>query len=341
MGDVLIPAECEEYGREIDRLTIARDYGGLKTLLVELEKFSAEHDTPEYAPIFYYLGTGNGILSDYYRRIEGATGSQKPEIINYQRLSLYYFRKALDFSEQYGYNQALLFCIYTNYANQLDSCGRVIEALRIYRKAIVLNSTFSMAMGNYGRALKFYANMVNDSGHYNDLHCFAYQAMKKAIEIRDPNLHEEAIAYFEKILSEYEELSPKEYLNRPITFKDYDLGEIEEKEYREWCLRKHLFLNPMNDLLNRENAFAHDPLTITTYTEHVDYNGTEARSNGNPPKWFSMLNQLKEEYIYARFLCYEGSEKAGELHYADKEVKLSLSSFEYVNYSIRTIEICI
>jgi hypothetical protein len=48
-----------------------------------------------------------------------------------------------------------------------------------------------------------------------------------------------------------------------------------------------------------------------------------------------MLNQLKEEYIYARFLCYDGSEKIKDLHYADKEVKLSLSDYDYVNYSIR------
>lgn len=54
--------------------------------------------------------------------------------------------------------------IYTNYANSLDACGG-IEALRIYREAIELNPLFAMALGNYGRALRFYANTVNDSGH--------------------------------------------------------------------------------------------------------------------------------------------------------------------------------
>lgn len=49
----------------------------------------------------------------------------------------------------------------------------------------------------------------------------------------------------------------------------------------------------------------------------------------------TMLNQLKEEYIYSRLLCYEGIEKLDSPHYADKHVKLSLSSFDYVNYSIR------
>ncbi len=48
-----------------------------------------------------------------------------------------------------------------------------------------------------------------------------------------------------------------------------------------------------------------------------------------------MLNQLKEEYIYSRFLCYEGSEKSRQLHYADRDVLLSNADYNMVNYSIR------
>ena len=73
-------------------------------------------------------------------------------------------------------NHVILLPIYTNYANDLDSCGRVIEALRIYRKALSITDSFGMATANYGRALSFYANMVNAPGHYQDLHCHAYQA---------------------------------------------------------------------------------------------------------------------------------------------------------------------
>lgn len=120
-----------------------------------------------------------------------------------------------------------------------------------------------------------------------------------------------------------------------IIFDSYDLGDVDERRYREWCLKNHLFLNPLNDLIKLEMVFAHDPLTITQYTECVERDNVESRSKGEPPKWFSMLNQLKEVYIYSRFLCYEGTEKIREVHYADKEVTLSLSSYDYVNYSIR------
>lgn len=325
--------ECEEYGKEIDRLTIEKDYSGLETYIGEVESFSKMHEEPPFAPIFYYIGTGKGILADNYRRIQGDENALISK--QYRKQSLYYMRKALGLLEDFGEDKTLLLMIYTNYANQLDSCGRVIEALRIYRKAINISPYFAMAVGNYGRALQFYANLVNDSGHYKYLHCYAYQAIRRALNMKDINMHQQAIECFNKIIEEYESLQPKEHLSEPIVFDDFDLGTHEEKAYRMWCLYNHLFLNPLNDLIEQEPAFAHDPLTITEYTEYVDTSNPNSNKDNNPPKWFCMLNQLKEEYTYARFLCYEGTEKVRELHYADKNVKLSLASYDYVNYSIR------
>ncbi|MCD7826861.1 MAG: hypothetical protein LUH14_13040 [Clostridiaceae bacterium] len=101
----------------------------------------------------------------------------------YRKQAFYYFRKAIEFLEKCEPYSDELLLIYTNYANALDSCGRVIEALRIYRKAIGFCPRFGMALGNYGRALEFYANTVNDSGQYKDLHCHAYQAMVRIITV--------------------------------------------------------------------------------------------------------------------------------------------------------------
>ena len=330
MNQNIFPTECEEYEKEIDRLTIQKDYNGLLAYLKKVEVFSEFHNTPEYAPIFYCLGTANSTLADHFKT-EGASQDAN----RYRKQSLYYQRKALSMLEQFDDNDTLLLCAYTNYANDLDACGRVIEALKFYRKAISLNPRFGMAIGNYGRALNSYANLVNDPGHYYELHCYAYQAIKHASEISDPNMHDQAIEFFQKMISTYEASPEKDQLSAPIKFQEYDFGEIAEQKYRKWCLENHLFLNPLNDVIALETAFTHDPLTITQYTEHVGRDEVFDRSSGEPPKWFSMLNQLKEEYIYSRFLCYEGSEKIRELHYADKSVKLSLSSYDYVNYSIR------
>ena len=41
-----------------------------------------------------------------------------------------------------------------------------------------------MATANYGRALGFYADMVNDPGHDRELHCHTYQAIKASVNVR-------------------------------------------------------------------------------------------------------------------------------------------------------------
>ena len=325
--------ECEAYGKEIDRLRIQKDYEGLREYLKEIEKLLVLNETQEHANIFYYLGTGYGVLADYYRKLEETVTAQS--VTENRKWSFCYLRKAMELAEQCEKGNVLLLNIYTNYANGLDACGRVIEAIRIYRKVMELEPKFGMAIGNYGRALKFYGNLVNDLGHYNELHYNAQIALQYALELDDPNLHSEARIVFAKMLKEYEGRDYKTC----ISMKKSSNGEGEEYRYRRWCLANHLFLNPLNDLFVEEEIFAHDPLTITRYTEFINKDELRDNEQVNPPKWFAMLNQLKEEYIYSRFLCYEGMEKLDEPHWADKGVKISLASFDYVNYSIRLEQI--
>lgn len=331
MKYISFSSECNIYNEAIDNFTIEGNHEALRDYLPKVKLFADLHESPEYAPIFYSLGTGNSILADYYRRKDETT----EEATKYRKTSLYYFRKTLSLLKPYDVNQTLLLSIYTNYANGLEACGRITEALRIYRAAIMLNPKFSMAIANYGRSLKLYANLVNDSGHSKDLHCYAYQAIKLALNNQDESFHEQAFFAFKDMIREYDTSQLRQYLSKPIRYKKYCLGRKNEQEYRLWCLKHHLYLNPLNDLLDQETAFAHDPLTITHYTESVSRDDIDTRKNGEPPKWFAMLNQLKEEYIFARYLCYVGSEKICNIHYADKKVKLTLSSFDYVNYSIR------
>ncbi len=324
---------CDACAIEMDRLTIARDYGALISYVLQQEEQYSDINDLEYAPMFFYIGTGNSTLAHHYQY--SASADEQELSVVFRKKALFYFRKAISLLENSDDNHAILLPLYTNYANDLHACGRVIEALRIYRKALSITGAFGMASANYGRALRFYANMVNDSGHYRDLHCHAYQAIKSALEIKDANMHAEAVAVFEKQIEDYEKRFNKKVLSSPIIYPEHDLGSHEEKEYRNWCLQNHLFLNPLNDLMTLESAFAHDPLTITQYTEYVHRDDVGEKSNSNPPKWFAMLNQLKEEYVYARLLCYEGTEKTTETHFADRDVLLSLASYDYVNYSIR------
>ena len=111
-------------------------------------------------PVFYYIGSAYEALADQ----ECRKGRRPIDdlVIDYYRWSMYYMRRAMQLLADFDGDTTILLQIYTNYANSLNSCGRVFEALRMYRKAIALYSGFGMAVGDYGRTLCFLASLVND-----------------------------------------------------------------------------------------------------------------------------------------------------------------------------------
>lgn len=317
--------QIQIYGSKVDEAIDQRCEAALVKAIEEIKQILASTSFAESDPaLYYFLGTGYGELA------RNKNGSKE-----YHQQAMFYFRKALELIDTKYPDPNLILRILTNYANELDLVGRRIEALSIYRRALQIKPNFPMALGNYGRALEYYANMVNDPGHHESLHCYAYQSMKKVLEMEDFDFHDAARQVFIKRVEAYEQLPGKDIVSAPIVYKEYDLGNSEEEKYRKWCLHNHLFLNPLNDTLEIESAFCHDPLTITSLTTSIEYTDAVNGSGAEPPRWFAMLNQLKEEYVYARFLCYEGTERRQEPHYADKEVQLSLASFDYTNYSFR------
>lgn len=332
-----IQNKIDNYGKTIDELTVTKHFEDLKPLLDEMVQFAKkEKEAENNASLYYYLGTGYELYSDYL------TGQGKDsmdfDIIELRRWSMFYFRKGIELFDQSNYKdpKAKLRLI-TNYANVLHRSGRVIEALRQYREVISINNSFSIAKANYGSALLFLSNIVNDRRHYEELNCYAYQAIKQALSIKeDDDFHENARTIFQKIIDIYEASPQIDFYKETIVYQNYEMGKTEEEQlYREWCLNNHLFLNPLNDVLERESAFAHDPLTIATFTEKTNDVDSVSGNPSEPPRWFAMLNQLKEEYVYARYLCFSGIEMFGNVHFADNDVKLTRANYDLIYYSIR------
>ena len=206
----------EQYGSEMDRLSIGKEYDKLKTLLDEMMQFKkTDEGISEDARFNYYLGTGYGTYSDYI--VKSGKKHTDSNLIDLRRWSMFYLRKAIALHDSTIHTDSRAqLRILTNYANGLDTAGRCIEALRIYRKVLAINGLFSIAQGNYGKALQFLANMVNDGGHCNELHRYAYQAIKKALVIQDFDMHEQATAVFRNMINKYEALPIHDILTKSI-----------------------------------------------------------------------------------------------------------------------------
>jgi LA2681-like HEPN len=94
-----------------------------------------------------------------------------------------------------------------------------------------------------------------------------------------------------------------------------------EQSYREWCLANRLFLNPINDVISRTLA-AHDNLSLLDFQTKLS----------EPPVLIGFFNQLKQEYVTARWGYYCGVH-ADRAHFSDRYVSLS-NTLDYSSYGL-------
>ena len=212
----------------------------------------------------------------------------------------------------------------TNLGNVFSHVGRFIEAVNCWNMALKQNHLFGMALANKGYGLLSYANTLYDSGHRGVFYKFAYSFLVKGLDAND--LHLDAKEYFKNIVSSLESKYDKKILCEPFEMNDYSLGRSKaEKAYRKWCLENNIFLNPLNDLGEYEIA-ARDIITCPSITQSVD--------NGSyfPPGIYAFYNQLKQEYVSARYFLYESIYNNG-MHFSDKGV-YQYNTLDYPCYGL-------
>lgn len=315
-------AESEMYAKKLDDATIIADSVQLEKLLDEIELAIPNVDAASQARLYYSIGT---VYSDFAK----AKGLSHEESLKKQ---LYCFRKSVDIieNEEYSkkeyapYMKGFKCILYTNYANTLSCCGRKIEAIAQYKKAINVHSSFGMALGNLGRVYQDYGIMDYDDGHQDYFHHFAYSLLKNAVECKDPNTYEEAKECFVKAISGYAPLYVEEFLKKDLEIPQFFYENIEEKLYREWAVENNLFLNTLNDLPVAELCFAIDVLQLPSMVVSINAK----------PIFHGMFNQIKQEYVYARYQYYSSLQIWDEVHYADKDTYL-INFADYPQYGIR------
>lgn len=207
--------------------------------------------------------------------------------------------------------------ILTNLGNNLNSIGRPVEAIAAWDRAISVVPNFAMAFGNRGSGLKHYAQSLYDEGHAGLLlaqACASFKAASSSDALFDSPDNSAYKDHFAALSQEIEELIDVDLGSQHLA-EEFKLGRsIAERTYRSWCLQHRLFLNPLNDL-GAYSIAAHDILHLPSLTFGLDEAGPE------PPVLFGFYNQLKQEYLSTRWLCYQGytEERA---HFSDNDTHL-------------------
>jgi len=211
--------------------------------------------------------------------------------------------------------------ILTNLGNQLSGIGRPIEAIEYWDQALTHVASFPMARGNRGQGLCHLARMVDNRAQ---MLLILRSAEPEIAATISSQIYPEARATFERYQTWLREmLATPDSTVTPMTEQEQLGDSDEERRYRRWCLNERLFLNPTNDLGALPSA-AWDSLVTPSLVTPI----------GVGPRHVGVFNQLKQEFVSARYLLYE-STRGGGSHFSDRRVVL-YNTLDYPSYSLDT-----
>lgn len=278
-------------------------------------------DFSDHEKMIYFYFVANGW--SYCQRLTYTLNSQAfwafetPEIEN-QIINL---RKAVTFITKAN-DPEIASQVLTNLGNIFDHLGRFVEAVHYWQEALSIKNEFGMAKGNLGFGLAHYARVLFDEGHRFILSQYAFKYLSEGAQSSD--VYPEAKKAFGEIAAAIEDRYGKENLVSQTELSDFSLGKsVKERNYRSWCVNNRLFLNPLNDFLY-ENIVSHDCLYLPSITQ----------TRNEPPFIHTVYNQIKQEFVSARFLYYE-SITDGKPHFSDKG-NMQMDTFDYAIYSFNT-----
>jgi LA2681-like HEPN len=228
---------------------------------------------------------------------------------------IFYLRRAVS-HQKFAQIPEILRCkCLNNLGSRLGVAGRAIEALACWRRALEVQRNFGMALCNRARILACYAEALEDIGQRVLFLWVAHKEAAAALaptaiytDVRD-ELTRENVKTLKKWIESVVDVEGMAKVD-PLSGQDTAATE-EERDYRHWCLINCLYLNPSNDL---------GPYTVAT----DDSKGLAAHVvRVDAPHIFeSFFDQMKQEYVSARWLLYEGL-TVKTPHFSDRDVFVS------------------
>jgi len=264
----------------------------------------------------YFLGNAWHCIRTLVRRGTDADWDWQYEELENE---IAHFRLALRAAEETEVPVTRLCQAHTNLGSALNSAGRFVEAIEHWNAALSLDAGFSMATANKGHGLFAYAAVLYDEGHAALLLRGAHQLLTEGLK---GSLVPEAVPLYAELRSRIEAMVPEQFLREGPDLEAWQVeASPEEKAYRGWCLTERLFLNPLNDVGPHAVA-ARDVLLTPSIV--VPF--------GEGPYYQGFYNQMKQEYVSARYLLYVGARMGGP-HYSDGEVLL-FNTLDYPSYAL-------
>ncbi len=311
--------EALKYIGELTDLSLdLRKIDGLK-LAIKLNKELQERDLSKEQVVI-----SNYFMANAWSNIRMLSTDKNNDLWKWEQeeieKEIIYLRKALTEEGLKKVPKVRRCQILTNLGNCFSYVGRFIEAIEYWDKALSVLPSFAIARGNKGYGLAYYGQSLYDIGHIELFLRYAYIQLKNSIS--SELVHKNARTAFQQRMNWIKSVLPIEILNKEFKMDRYSLGSTDDEiNYRKWCLENRLFLNPLNDLGSFSIA-GQDIFNLPNIATGI----------GEGPYYLGFFNQMKQEYVSARYLYYEGI-NANEPHFSDKNVFL-YNTLDYPVYSL-------
>lgn len=276
----------------------------LNDFLAEIETLKLQNPNPfELAQLDFYAAN---IYAGLNLKQSATNSDFLEKEIYYLRLSHAAFHDVPSSLDNYD----LRYRVETNLGNALSYVGRFVEALERWDSVIEKYPVFGMAHASKGKALFDYAQHLYDENKKPIFLKYSHISLNKALEL---GVEEHARHHYSGLLNQFNSCANWE--NIPIETSNKIRGRSKlERAYRQWSLNNRLCLNLLNDIEKTTDA-SYDDLHLPSIVTPI---------SATPPEVYGIYNQLKQEYITARYILFEAIEESQKtsLHFSDREVYL-------------------
>lgn len=313
----------EGLARKIDESCDAGDKGELISLIKTCEMDLKGAQDSDRVDLNYFIANAYSGLWAIRAKVEGPWEWKAHEVIQ-EVLAL---RRAIA-EPAFGGAGVVRQCqIHTNLANKLSNLGRSIEAIEEYSKVLDLIDKFAMALGNRAYATTSYSGYFYDHGHQCLMLKCAMRDYRHSLQptaLWDSGFDRHTADNFSVKMAEIQTYLQGVGFDEEIDLSSFSMGNTpEEVKYRRWCLSNHLFLNPLNDVMEEPIA-ASDVLHLPSHSYSLE----------EEVRFPALYNILKQEYVSARYHLFSSLEFE-EDHAADRDVLL-IDSFDYGQFDFRS-----
>ncbi|MGB6624328.1 MAG: LA2681 family HEPN domain-containing protein [Candidatus Acidiferrales bacterium] len=231
---------------------------------------------------------------------------------------IFHLRRAVSHQEFANVNDTVKCLCLNNLGSRLRVAGRLIEALDCWRRALEVQPNFGMSLCNRAIGFAAYAEALEDPNVQALFLFVAHQEATAALSStaaytssHDALTTKKVRSLKQWIESRIDVKGISTHDPNPLSQENDSSQTNEEQAYRRWCLTNCLYLTELNDLGPYAIA-AIDSIQMPTHIVRTD----------SPHTFESFFDQIKQEYVSARWLLYEGL-TAKTPHLSDKDVFLS------------------